>query len=117
MKKFLLSLVSLLALSIGPSFADPYAQEGGLPQGQITTSSTAIAAVDTAIPLPNGPGHIVIQLSAASATVNVNFNNGVATTANYQIPSGGSVTYYGRGLTGIHYIGSAATGNISVLAW
>lgn len=120
MKRFLGLFVFLLISFVGlvpPVHADPKMQEGGQPSGLITSVSSAILAADTPVVLTAPSGHVVIQLSAASAAVSLNLNNGTATTSMYTIPAGGTFTYYGRELVGFHYIGATATGTISVAAW
>lgn len=115
-KKFL-ALLLVASFSILPSIADPYVQFGGQPQGLSTSITQNVAAVDTAIVMVAPSSHVIVTTSPAAAAVSVNLNNGTATAANYTINPGTTLTYNGRPLVGIHYIGASATGTISVAGW
>jgi len=90
----------------------------GVTQSQITNTTANIANSDTILTLVVPSRRVTIKTSVTTApAVYVDFAGGVATTADFQVDPGGTISYEGEPIQSIHYIGAAATGTISVLAY
>ncbi len=84
--------------------------------------SQAIAAGAHTISLGQQCSHVIVKLSSGSSSVYVTLNHGAtASSSNFLIDSGGSLSY---GLAGwlsatdqINYFGNGTTGTISWVAW
>lgn len=89
----------------------------GVAQASIVNVTAAVANVDTTIAFGASFTHAIIKTDTGASAIFVDLANGTATTADFKVDGGGALTYTGAPITGFHYIGSSASGNISYLAW
>lgn len=108
--------ISVGSAAVSTTNALPVAPNG-VAQASIVNVTAAIANIDTTIAFGITATHAIIKTDSGASNIFVDLANGTATTADFKIDGGGALTYTGAGITGFHYIGSSASGNISYLAW
>lgn len=115
----LLSSAILASVSLCAALAAPVIELGSDRSPSTFTSVTAaVPAVDTSVVLTSPARHIVIKTDTGAAALHVRFDAGTATTSNFKIDGGGSLSLDGLPLiNSINIIGASASGNYSVLAW
>ncbi len=97
-----------------PIFAD----NGGVAQGDIVNTNTAIPDSSTQVTLGTACRHIRIRVNSAAVTLYVDLTDNTATSADYAIEPGDELVYDGgAAITAFKVIGSAAADTYNVLAW
>jgi hypothetical protein len=114
--------VLLCATLMLPVWGQPYMRAvpsgtPGVPQSQITNTTANVAAADTVLTLVVPSRRVTIKTNSAAAICYIDFAGGTATSADFQLDPAGSISYEGEPIQSIHYLGAAATGTISVLAY
>lgn len=114
------ALVLALCMSVLPAVAQPqvdiYGANGNV-QGSITNTTTTIPNTSTTVTLTAASRHIILVNSHTTTIVYVDLNNATATSADFAVGPGCALTYEGPAITSFKILGSAASGNYSVLAW
>lgn len=87
-------------------------------QANISSFTAAIPNADTAVALVASSTHLTIKTDPTAAIIYVDLANTAATSADFRIDPGASISLDGLpGISSIHIIGAAAVGTYSVASW
>lgn len=117
MRKHITAVALMLGLLMSPAIAAPLVEPGNdtLPSNMTSTTGN-LAGTAATVTFTAPSRHIIIKTDPAAAVAYVAFS-GTATTSNFRIEPGGSLSIDGPALPSISIIGASATGTYSVAAW
>lgn len=91
--------------------------QAGNGPGGMTNLTAAIAATSTTVTLANPCVVVTITNNSSSAVINIVLSGTAATATNYAINPLQSYTYNGPPITAVSIIGTASSGNYSILSY
>lgn len=120
---YIIALMVLVALPFYPppqaAHSFGFGRGGGvnyLQQTLMTNTTASIAATSTALTLAAPSENITVKTDPSSAVIYIDFAGGTATTADFRLDPGASVTVTGTRMESFNYIGATAQGTVSVCA-